>query len=293
MKRGKKMITLIKTAAVPFSCLNDIKDDISIFAQRNDLNDFQKWITTRYVFNPKLDFEPLSIIIAAVGSNLCNAVFHSECTTVRSVVELSATADEVRELMSKGNNYKFFYDDWLPHKRLAVRSGLAEYGRNNICYVDGMGSLITLFVFISDKPCDEEYTWREVKNMDICNKCSLCKGNCPTGAILAERFLIDNQKCLTAMNEFGTEPFPNTVPKSAHHQTVGCSRCQDICPQNKGMFDNIADAVCFSEEETALLISGTTYEKLPKELSEKVDYYGMRQYYESLPRNLKALFDNG
>lgn len=286
------MITSIKTATVPFSCLNDIKDDISIFAQRNDLNNFQKWITTRYVFNPELDFEPLSIVIAAVENTLCNAVFHREGTTARSVIDLPVTADEVREILSQGNNFKFFYDDWLPHKRLAVRSGLAEYGRNNICYVDGMGSLIKLFVFISDKPCNEDYTWLEVKNMDICNTCNLCRGNCPTGAILAERFLIDNEKCLTAINENGTKPFPDTVPKSAHHQTVGCSRCQIICPKNKGLFDNLEDAVCFSEEETALLLSSTTYEKLPKELSEKIDFYGMRQYYESLPRNLKALIDN-
>ena len=287
------MITCMKTATIPISCLIDIKDDISIFAQRSDLNNFQKWIATkRYVLNLEIDFEPRSIIIAAVGFNLCNAVFHDAGKTVTSVVDLPATADEVKELLSQGNNYHFFYDYWLPQKRLAVRSGLAEYGRNNICFVDGMGSLITLFVFISDMPCDKEYTWREVKNMDICNTCNLCRKNCPTGAILADRFLIDNERCLSAINEFGTEPFPDTVPKSAHHRIVNCSRCQDICPKNKGRFDDIAETVYFSEEETALLLSGIKYEKLPKELSEKIDIYGMKWFYESLPRNLKALFDN-
>ena len=287
------MITCMKTSTIPISCLNDIKDDISLFAQRSDLNNFQKWITTkRYVLYPELDFEPQSIIIAAVGFNLCNAVFHYAGKTVTSVVDLPATAYEVKELLSRGNNYHFFYDYWLPQKRLAVRSGLAEYGRNNICFVDGMGSLITLFVFISDMPCDKEYTWREVKNMDICNTCNLCRKNCPTGAILADRFLIDNEKCLSAINEFGTEPFPDTVPKSAHHRIVNCSHCQDICPKNKGRFDDMAETVYFSEEETALLLSGVKYEKLPKELSEKIDIYGMKWFYESLPRNLKALFDN-
>lgn len=287
------MITCMKTATIPISCLNEIKDDISIFAQRGDLNNFQKWIVTeRYMLNPELDFEPQSIIIAAVGFNLCNAVFHNADKTITSVVDLPATADEVKELLSRGNNYNYFYDYWLPQKRLAVRSGLAEYGRNNICFIDGMGSLITLFVFISDMPCDKEYTWHEVKNMDICNTCNLCRKNCPTGAILADRFLIDNEKCLSAINEFGTEPFPDTVPKSVHHRIVNCSLCQDICPKNKGWFDNIAETVYFSEEETALLLSGVKYEKLPKELSEKIDIYGMKWFYESLPRNLKALFDN-
>ena len=287
------MTTRMKTAIVPIYCLNDIKEDISIFAQRSDLNNFQKWIVTeRYVLNPELDFEPQSIIIAAVGFNLCNAVFHYEGKTASSIVDLPVTADEVGELLSRGNNYHFFYDYWLPQKRLAVRSGLAEYGRNNICFVEGMGSLITLFAFISDMPCGNEYTWRDVKNMDICNTCDLCQKNCPTRAILADRFLIDNEKCLSAINEFGTVPFPDTVPKSVHHRIVNCSRCQDICPRDKGRFDDIRETVYFSEEETALLLSGAKYENMPKELSEKIDMYGMKWFYESLPRNLKALFDN-
>ncbi len=287
------MITNIKTATIPISCLNDIKDDISIFAQRNDLNNFQKWIVKeRYVLNPEPDFEPQSIIIAAVGFNLCNAVFHYEGKTVTSVVDLAASEDEVKELLSQGNNYHFFFDYWLPQKRLAVRSGLAEYGRNNICFVDGMGSLISLFVFISDMPYDKDYTWREVKNMDVCETCNLCLSSCPTGAILTNRFLIDNEKCLTSMNEFGTEPFPDTVPKSVHHRIVCCSRCQELCPSNKDGFDNIAQSVSFSEEETVLLLSGVKFEDLPKELADKLETNCMKWFYESIPRNLKALFDN-
>lgn len=287
------MITGIKATSIPISCFNDIKDDISIFAQRSDLNGFQKWIVKeRYVLNPKLDFEPQSIIIAAVGFNLCNAVFHDAGKTVTSVVDMPVNADEVKELLSRDNNYHFFYDYWLPQKRLAVRSGLAEYGRNNICYVDGLGSLITLFVFISDMPCEKEYTWREVSNMDICNKCNLCRNNCPTGAILEDRFLIDNERCLSSFNEYGTGPFPDTIPKSVHHRIVNCSRCQDICPKNKGRFDNIEKIVHFTEKETALLLSGSKYEELPKELTEKIESCGMSWFYESIPRNLKALFDN-
>ena len=42
----------------------------------------------------------------------------------------------------------------LPLKTLAVRSGLADYGRNNICYVPGMGSFLQLVGAFSDLPSD-------------------------------------------------------------------------------------------------------------------------------------------
>ena len=49
------------------------------------------------------------------------------------------------------------YQIWktcLPLKTLAVRSGLAKYGRNNISYVPGLGSFHQLAAFFSDLPCD-------------------------------------------------------------------------------------------------------------------------------------------
>jgi epoxyqueuosine reductase len=37
-------------------------------------------------------------------------------------------------------------------KRLAVRSGLARYGRNNVTYVEGMGSFLELSASLTDMP---------------------------------------------------------------------------------------------------------------------------------------------
>ncbi|MEE9378294.1 MAG: hypothetical protein V3V33_09695 [Candidatus Lokiarchaeia archaeon] len=44
----------------------------------------------------------------------------------------------------------------LPQKTLAVRSGLAEYGRNNITYIPGMGSFHRLTTLYSDFPTEED-----------------------------------------------------------------------------------------------------------------------------------------
>ena len=291
---------VIKTSAVPFSCVEDIKQDIAEFARREDLNKFQKWIAgERYVLEPKIDFEPQSIIAAAVPFSVYRAVFNYNGKSYASVIDRVISVNEVKAFLSEGNGYNFFYDYWLPQKRIAVRSGLAYYGKNNICFIDGndgndgMGSLISLFCFISDMPCPENYTWRDVQCMSSCDSCRLCRKNCPTGAILANRFLIDNQKCLSAMNEWGADPFPDFVPKSAHHRTVHCSRCQEICPKNKGRFDKIEKTIEFDCDETLLLLSGEDPENLPAPLREKIEECDMKWYYKSLPRNLLALFESG
>lgn len=70
-----------------------------------------------------------------------------------------------------------------------MHSGLAKYGRNNITYVNGLGSNF------SDIKCQED-TWGEVQNESFCNECNLCGEHCPTGAILEYRFLIDTLECL-------------------------------------------------------------------------------------------------
>ncbi|HVO37152.1 MAG TPA: hypothetical protein VMT01_03180, partial [Candidatus Acidoferrum sp.] len=48
----------------------------------------------------------------------------------------------------------------LPLKLLAARSGLVQYGRNNICYVSGLGSFLQLVAVYSDMPCEED-SWQE------------------------------------------------------------------------------------------------------------------------------------
>ena len=281
----------IKTAAAPYSCFEDIKRDIAEFAKRGDLNGFQKWAATeRYVLEPKLDFEPKSIIAAAAPFKIYNAAFTYGGKRYVGVIEKGAGLDAVKAYLSEGNSYNFFFDYWLPQKRIAARSGLADYGKNNICYVEGMGSLIELFCFISDMPCPDKYVWREARHMPECGDCGLCRKNCPTGAIPRDRFLIDTQRCITNFNEWGDGPFPDFIPKGAHHRTTGCSRCQEVCPKNKGRFDKIAKTVEFDGGETELLLSGEKLESLPAALIDKVKDCDMEWYYGSLPRNLRAMF---
>ena len=285
----------IKISVVPVEVLRDIKDDIIKLRETEELNGFQKWITNEaYVLelpDPEPDFTAKSIIITAAPFKLIRGIFNYNGKKAENIFDVEQNNIDIKAIFTS-HGYKLEYIHWFPQKRLAVRSGLSEYGRNNIAYTDGMGSFFGIATFKSDMPCDEEYIWREVKNMDLCENCNLCIENCPTKAILSDRFLIDNEKCLTSINESGTDPFPEWVPKTAHHRLSGCFKCQDICPKNQGILNNITETAEFSEEETNLLLSGAPIETLPQTLSDKIHKYNMNWYYTSIPRNLSAMLEN-
>jgi epoxyqueuosine reductase len=177
----------------------------------------------------------------------------------------------------------------LPLKLLATRSGLAEYGLNNIAYVQGMGSFMRLTAVYSDMPCEND-SWQEPKMMSRCKNCDLCRRACPTEAISSDRFLLHAEKCLTYHNEKEASiPFPKWLKPEWHNCIVGCIRCQAVCPENKPFLNVIGETAEFTEEETKLLLSAIPLEQLPVETVSKMKILSLTDYYRELPRNLGAL----
>jgi epoxyqueuosine reductase len=180
---------------------------------------------------------------------------------------------------------------FVPKKLLAVRSGLAAYGKNNISYVPGMGSFHRLVAFFSDLPCQED-NWQESQMLDRCQKCSACLQRCPAGAITSERFAVRAERCITFHNEKDSAvPFPGWLDPSWHNCLVGCMHCQLVCPENKDVWRWVEETPAFSEEETALLLQGTALEQLPAETAEKLRQSEMAGFLEVLPRNLGTLLE--
>jgi epoxyqueuosine reductase len=178
----------------------------------------------------------------------------------------------------------------LPLKLLAARSGLTQYGRNNVGYVPGMGSFLELVAVYSDLPCSED-AWQEPQMMPACEKCQLCRKACPTGAIPSDRFLLRAERCIVFHNERpATVPFPTWMKASWHNCVVGCLRCQRVCPVDKQFVQWIGEQEEFSEQETGLLLKGTPREKLPAETRAKLDHLSLTDYLEVLPRNLGVFF---
>ena len=175
----------------------------------------------------------------------------------------------------------------IPLKTLAVRSGLGQYGRNNLCYVEKMGSYHRLVAFYTDLPCDEDL-WRKPVMMQECEDCDRCRRACPTGAIPKDRFLLRAERCITFRNE-SLEPFPDWIDPGWHSCLVGCMRCQKACPQNRHCPPDVIELGTFTEEETHLLLQSGG-EALPDVLARKLGEMGIESLLEVIPRNLAALF---
>ena len=177
----------------------------------------------------------------------------------------------------------------LPEKLLAVRSGLAQYGKNNITYVKGMGSFQRPVVFISDYPCEED-SWSNATVLEHCESCSACQKACPTNAIDSDRFQLYAECCLTFHNE-SSEAFPPWLSPAWHNCLVGCMICQKVCPANKEVVKWIEAGATFDNQETDLILNSVSEQRLPRETVSKLKKLDMIRYYDVLARNLKALIE--
>jgi epoxyqueuosine reductase len=172
----------------------------------------------------------------------------------------------------------------LPLKQLAVRSGLAVYGKNNITYVDGFGSFHSLLAFYTDQVLEDN--WGKLKMLRLCKGCSICQKECPTRAIRKNDFVIDPARCITLYNEL-PEPMPAWIPASAHNALVGCLKCQYTCPGNEDVVREKWNLGEVSETETAALFSGHAQANLEQSLHAKLKRVDGSDNLPYIARNLK------
>ncbi|AII58534.1 hypothetical protein ASJ33_00030 [Dehalococcoides mccartyi] len=175
----------------------------------------------------------------------------------------------------------------LPVKILAVRSGLAEYGRNNLAYIHGFGSYHRLIAFVSDCPCTQD-NWNEPKEMKACSKCFKCTRNCPSGCISDERFLLKAENCLTWHNE-REDTLAGWIDPDWHNALIGCMRCQTVCPLNTRQSARVIPGPEFTEEETNLIRQKLPANQIPADLYQKLSTIAMDDSYPVFARNLELL----
>lgn len=188
-----------------------------------------------------------------------------------------------------------------PLKTVAGLTGFARYGKNNITYVDGLGSAVQLMGFAADLPMPGCAVPPEDAPLalDECRSCRACSVACPVKAIVEDRFLFHGERCLTGFSE-SEEGLPGEFVRLRTPTLIGCLACQERCPANRGRlrFEKLPQA--FSDGETAYILGERGEGPPAPELAEKVRALGLSDITvgESGPspifrRNLRAILRNG
>ena len=186
----------------------------------------------------------------------------------------------------------------VPVKLLAVRTGLARYGRNNLAYAPSLGSCVRLGALCTDADLGV-LSWESTTDagtgrpahafMDQCGRCHACCRACPTGCIPEDGTVIDATRCLTETNE-NEGDWPAWITVQSHNSLVGCMRCQEVCPVNRDYLGKDTQLVAeFSRKETDLVLDDLPAEELPAELRAKLAGLDLDEYSSVLGRNLRAL----
>ncbi len=144
-----------------------------------------------------------------------------------------------------------------PLKSLAAAAGLIRYGRNNLGYVPGMGSFVQLVGIVTSfglKP-DGAPLRIEDRSLGACGSCRACAQACLTGAIDRDRFLLRAERCFTLFSE-SNALIPETMAPPSADCLIGCLKCQEVCPANKGFLKREHTGLVFEERETEAMLSG-------------------------------------
>lgn len=140
-------------------------------------------------------------------------------TVVRSVLAaISATIET-----SGWRTEAVWDDDRLVDRALAVRSGIAWWGKSTMALAPGMGpwfligSVVTDAALAATTPMERS-----------CGTCVACIPACPTGAIVADGIL-DARRCLAAVFQ-SRGVIPVELRKAAGTRVYGCDDCLTSCP---------------------------------------------------------------
>lgn len=286
-----------KGRIVPVERIHDLKEEIESPYSKGSLNEeFYKERLDFFEFDPPDSLpKARSIVIIAVPRPQVRVIFNWKGERLPLIipptyVAYKNTYRQVGNLLTEilgGGKYGVAKAS-LPEKLLAARSGLGFYGKNNICYVNGMGSFHQLVSFYTELPC-RKHDWQELRPMKRCENCSACLRRCPTGAIISERFLFRAERCIVFHNEREGD-FPSWIDANWHNCVIGCLECQRVCPENKNLLDWVEGKEEFSQEETAFLLQGKSFDRLLPSMLKKLECLSLVGWFDVLSRNLDALF---
>jgi len=243
---------------------------------------------------------PQSIIVIAVPRPAHILSFYLGEKKIQTIlpptyVRYRAIFEEVRDDLARALSSLNFRLEILnaPLKALASRLGFLVYGRNNIGYITGMGSYFQLVGLVSNRRLEESAPPQKPEDglLPRCRDCRICAAACPTGAIDKTRFLLRAEKCYTLFSE-SQDPIPKGLKPPSPKCLIGCMRCQQVCPENKGLLRYEEASVSFSPEETEAFLEIAGREgKESKQARAKYLELGLTEGLPVFSRNLRYMLE--
>jgi epoxyqueuosine reductase len=286
-----------RLAVLHLSRLDEVAAELTDFAAHEELNGFQQWIVAhKYRLTPPTDlpFTPRSILLHALPHPFyANVIVEHGGQThlLRSLVRADFEGAEAwlrAELKTAGNHLAA--EPNLPFKRLGSHS-LAAYGRTNITYIDGLGSNFSYAGYFSDLEVEQDDWLPQARVAPLCQTCKACLAACPTGAIRAERFLIDNERCLSYFNEV-PDPFPAWIQPAWHNSLYDCLLCQQACPMNRAHLAVAETTYRFDESISAAILAGEPLTAFPPAFQAGAHTLGLDEWWPAIGKNLRVMIEN-
>ena len=114
-------------------------------------------------------------------------------------------------------------DNRLVDRAVAVRSGIAWWGRSAMALAPGVGPWMLVGSVVTDAELDP--TPPMVRD---CGTCDACIPACPTGAIVAPG-VVDARRCIAALLQ-RPGPIPREFRRAVGDRWYGCDDCLAACP---------------------------------------------------------------
>jgi epoxyqueuosine reductase len=130
----------------------------------------------------------------------------------------------------------------VPDRAAAARAGVASFGRNTFAYSEH-GSWINIETWRVDAELSPDEPLLESPCPDGCRKCI---DACPTGA-LCEPFVQRIDHCAAYLTYHAAEPIDPSLWAKMGKWIYGCDICQEVCPLNKGKWEEEEDAPWLDE----------------------------------------------
>jgi epoxyqueuosine reductase len=143
--------------------------------------------------------------------------------SVRTVLDALAAVLDAEGFRTE----RVFDDDRLVDRAVAVRSGVAWWGKSTMVLAPGLGPWFLIGSVVTDAPIEPTSPMERT-----CGTCIECMPACPTGAIIAAGVL-DARRCLAAVFQ-ARGPIPIELRAPAGDRVYGCDACLVACPPGHG-----------------------------------------------------------